>query len=73
MCWWEHQRFIDWENNNEVAGMKVRALYALTPLFLFTQADAADSTNKNDSEMVVTASRTDTEKKRFASGCNHYY
>ncbi len=53
--------------------MKVRALYALTPLFLFTQADAADNTNKNDSEMVVTASRTDTEKKEFASGCNHYY
>ncbi|RNM25254.1 TonB-dependent receptor [Dickeya undicola] len=43
--------------------MKVRALYALTPLFLFAQANAADSTNKNDNEMVVTASRTDTEKK----------
>ncbi|NPE61326.1 TonB-dependent receptor plug domain-containing protein, partial [Dickeya dadantii] len=43
--------------------MKVRALYALAPLFLFAQANAADSTNKNDNEMVVTASRTDTEKK----------
>ncbi|QDX32010.1 TonB-dependent receptor [Dickeya poaceiphila] len=43
--------------------MKVRALYALTPLFLFAQADAADNTNKNENEIVVTASRTDTEKK----------
>lgn len=43
--------------------MKVRVLSALTPLFLFSQANAADSVNKNDNEMVVTASRTDTEKK----------
>ncbi|MFP1766902.1 TonB-dependent receptor [Lonsdalea quercina] len=43
--------------------MKARAFYALTPLLLWSQANAADSVGNNDNELVVTATRTDTEKK----------
>ncbi|WP_304167898.1 TonB-dependent receptor [Lonsdalea britannica] len=43
--------------------MKARAFYALTPLLLWSQANAADSIANNDNELVVTATRTDTEKK----------